>query len=322
MSAISVIVPVYNVEKYLNKCVKSVLAQSYPDFELILVDDGSADNCPAMCDEFAEEDSRVRVIHKENGGLSSARNAGVEQAGGDFVFYLDSDDYIEETALEELLFAQKETGADIVVGNYYYTYDDHESLAEVFEKPVRQFSNQDAMLQLVTGKIQTFAWGKLIRKKAAKKYRFPEGKLFEDHFWTHRIFADAESVTVIEKPIVHYLQRNESISYSVTLKRLDVLDGWAVRKEFLQKNYPSFIKSYMVHITGQFLNLAWLCLVKMKKDKKEAFGVLRNFSFECDLMQYAENGNKALIKAINRGLLPYALCAVRKRIMLLLKRNQ
>lgn len=309
MAAVSVIIPVYKVEKYLRRCAESVLAQDEIDFELILVDDGSPDCCPAMCDEFARADARVKVIHKENGGLSSARNVGTAVACGDFIFYLDSDDYLEDGALRSILNTQKETASDVVVGNYFYTYEDHENLAAPNHGAVLHLTNQEAMERLVTGKIQTFAWGKLIRREIAQKYAFPVGRLFEDHFWTHLIFAEAQKVAVMDKPLVHYIQRDESISYSINLKRLDILDGWRERENFIREAYPSMLQPYMEHIASRFLEVAWLCQTKMQTNKCSAFDKLRQFNTDTGLLQYAHGYDRFQIQTLQMSRFLYFVVA-------------
>lgn len=314
MEKISVIIPIYNVEKYLEKCVNSVLRQTYMDLEVILVDDGSPDNCPAICDELAGTDSRIRVIHQKNGGLSSARNTGTAAANGEFIFYLDSDDYLEDDALSTVMAVQKETGSDVVVGNYYYTYGDHEDQAVPYNGAVVQLSNSEAMEQLVTDKIQTFAWGKLIRREIAQKYEFPEGKLFEDHFWTHLVFAEAQKVTVIDKPLVHYIQRDESISYRYDLKRLDILDGWRARKVFLSQYYPDLLPPFFEAIAHNILNLAWLCLKQMSQNRSEALRILSTFSQENALLQYARKSDVCMLKSLNAGQISYIICALANKL--------
>ncbi len=267
---ISIVIPVYNVERYLKDCMESVLAQTYIDFQVILVDDGSTDGCPGICDAYAAQDMRVQVIHKVNGGLSDARNAGTEKAAGEWIFYLDSDDYLEKNALETLAKLQQEYRSDIVIANYSYHYDDHEDIAETPYRMTTEFDNHSAMEALITGKIQNFAWGKLIRVDIAKKHTFPKGKIFEDHYWTHEVFAEADTVAFCPVPLVHYRQRRNSISYMMNIERLDILDGWNVRMEFLEKNYPDLVIEYKEFTARQFISFAWLVMTRMRGKEKKA----------------------------------------------------
>lgn len=315
MPCISVVVPIYQVEKYLHRCVESIRNQSVKDIEIILVDDGSPDDCPRICDELAAIDKRIRVLHKKNGGLSSARNAGVDLATGEYVFYLDSDDYIESTTFEELLAVQKSTEADIVLCNYYYSYPDHEMAANLDFNETAILSTYEAMEALVSGRIQNFAWGKLTRREIAQKHRFPEGKLFEDTYWAHLIFADADQIAILNKPLVHYVQREESISFTFTMKRLDVLDGWQVRKDFLEESYPDLVQKWMTHVSSAFVGVAWLVLTRMKKDKWKALRKLRRFSRENSLEDYADQSQKGIITALNKNNLCYIYTALKEKII-------
>lgn len=299
---ISVIIPVYNVEKYLKDCMESVLAQTYTDFQVVLVDDGSIDGCPGICDAYAERDARVNVIHKANGGLSDARNAGTEAAEGDWIFYLDSDDYLEQNALETLVNIQKEYQSDIVVGNYSYLYEDHEDTSQTPYKGICVLNNHDAMEALITGKIQNFAWGKLIRADIAKRHLFPKGKIFEDHYWTHEIFAEVGTVVFCPSPLVHYRQRQNSISYTMNPERLDILEGWKIRTEFLGKDYPDLVIPYKEFIAKQFVSLAWLVMRRMKgEERKLAEERMVDFLHIFSVSEIQDEKTKCYIKAFYKN---------------------
>lgn len=305
---ISVVIPVYNVEKYLKDCTESVLAQTYTDFQVVLVDDGSTDGCPGICDAYAEQDARVKVIHKTNGGLSDARNAGTESAEGDWIFYLDSDDYLEQNALETVVNIQKEYQSDIVVGNYSYLYEDHEDTAQTPYNGICVLNNHDAMEALITGKIQNFAWGKLIRADIAKRHSFPKGKIFEDHYWTHEIFAKANRVVVCPVPLVHYRQRQNSISYTMNPERLDILEGWKIRTEFLEKNYPNLVTPYKEFIAKQFVSLSWLVITRMKgKDKKAAVNRMADYLAEYDFSNISDANTTRLLNTFKKNRLLFAV---------------
>ena len=311
---VSVVIPVYKVEKYLSECVESVMDQTYEDIQIILVDDGSPDLCGQICDRYAERDPRVLVIHKENGGLSDARNAGMKESAGEFIYFLDSDDRIEPDTIERLVEVQRRTDADLVFSGFYYTYPDREDRAEDRFGAERLFTNAEAMQALAEGSIQTFAWGKLVRSAIAKRYKFPAGKLFEDHFWTHRVLGDAKRVVFAAGGFVHYRQREDSITFSYDLKRLDILKGWYCRIRFFEKSYPKLASLYKRRVAGDFVNLAWLVLTRMRKDRREAFGRLRAFSKKTGLAAYAEEKDRKLIRAIEKNGLCYAGAAVWRRL--------
>lgn len=312
---ISVIIPVYNVEQYLPQCVESILAQTYQRLEIILVDDGSTDGSGRLCDALVQRDKRVRVIHKPNGGLSDARNAGTEACNGEFVFYLDSDDYLEQDAIMALVSIQSESQAEIVIGNYSYTYADHEDIAQPDTGTIQKYTRKEAISLLMQGKLQTFAWGKLIRADIAKRHPFPLGKLFEDHFWTHLVFQDCETAVYSSKPMVHYRQRENSISYTFNLKRLDIIEGWQERIAFLQREYPDMVEEYLHRCAGDTVSLAWLVLTRMRKNKKQGFMKLRKFIAEYRLEQYSEGKVKVLLTSLRKGNIQYSGRALLNRLL-------
>lgn len=312
---ISVIIPVYNVEQYLPQCVESILAQTYQRLEIILVDDGSTDGSGRLCDALAQRDGRVRVIHKPNGGLSDARNAGTEACNGEFVFYLDSDDYLEQDAIMALVRIRSESQAEIVIGNYSYTYADHEDIAQPDTGTIQKYTRKEAISLLMQGKLQTFAWGKLIRADIAKRHPFPLGKLFEDHFWTHLVFQDCETAVYSSKPMVHYRQRENSISYTFNLKRLDIIEGWQERIAFLQREYPDMVEEYLHRCAGDTVSLAWLVLTRMRKNKKQGFMKLRKFIAEYRLEQYSEGKVKVLLTSLRKGNIQYSGRALLNRLL-------
>lgn len=314
-SLISVIVPVYNVQQYLPQCVESILAQTYQRLEIILVDDGSTDGSGRLCDALAQRDERVRVIHKPNGGLSDARNAGTEACNGEFIFYLDSDDYLEQDAIMALVRIQSESHAEVVIGNYFYTYSDREDIAQPETGTIQKNNRKEAISLLMQGKLQTFAWGKLIRADIAKRHPFPVGKLFEDHFWTHLVFQDCETVVYSSKPMVHYRQRGNSISYTFNLKRLDIIEGWRERIVFLQQEYPDMVDAYLHRCAEDTVSLAWLVLTRMEKNKWQGFLKLREFIVEYQLEQYSEGNVKVLLTSLRKGNIQYSAWALLNRFL-------
>lgn len=212
---ISVIVPVYKVEKYLKRCVDSILAQTYPCLEVILVDDGSPDGCPAICDEYAREDRRVRVIHKENGGLSDARNAGIDAAKGNFLGFVDSDDYVHPRFYELLLQVLKEEGADIA-GCDVKKVCETEKIKESERQPVQRavYSGREATANLYDAQMylkSVVAWNKLYKKELFEEIRFPKGKLHEDEFTSYKLLYQSESVVYIDRAYYFYFQREDGI---------------------------------------------------------------------------------------------------------------
>lgn len=236
---ISIIVPIYKVEPYLNKCVQSIVDQSYRNLEIILVDDGSPDYCPAICDVWAEKDSRIKVLHKENGGLSDARNAGLAIATGEYISFIDSDDYIALDFIAKLYAAIMQTGADIAECATAYVDGDGNILRNRNAAPAAEMDKLEALRRLVLedGVYQT-VWNKLYRRELIDGILFEKGKYHEDDFWTYQVFDRMEKLTLVDKPLYFYLQRSGSIiGAGYTPKRLDGLEARALRMEYLQK-YP------------------------------------------------------------------------------------
>ena len=234
---ISVIVPVYKVENTLKRCVDSILNQTYTDFELILVDDGSPDNSGKMCEAFAENDSRIKVIHKENGGLSSARNAGLDIAQGEYVCFVDSDDYVAENYLALLHSAAEREQADLVIGGYEMVYPD--GTCEKEFQPSKLYEGKEAAYalcrELDTG-VYVVAWNKLYRKKLWEKERYPVGRVYEDMSMAHRILWLSKRTVIIEDIIYYYVQNPLGITHNKDEKvYLDLLKAMQDRTDFFSK---------------------------------------------------------------------------------------
>ena len=223
---LSIIVPVYKVENYLPKCIDSILAQTFTDFELILVEDGSPDNCPALCDAAAEKDARVRVIHQKNGGLSAARNAGLDAARGAWVGFVDSDDYIAPEMYEVLYQAVQSTGADLALCDYAEVDEAGvpcQSMHVRLEKKV--FAGQDLLKNATDSMIQP-AWNKLYRRAVFAQLRYPEGKLNEDLFLIPEVCLQIQKAVVVPKALYYYVQRGGSImNESKTLRHYDAAEA-------------------------------------------------------------------------------------------------
>ena len=239
---ISVVVPIYNVEKYLHKSIESILNQTYRNLEIILVDDGGTDNCPAICDEFAKNDERIKVIHKKNGGLSDARNAGVEIASGEYIGFIDSDDYIKPDMYEKMLARLKETGADIVVCNYACVREDGTLIEERNQNASVEdgvFTSKEAVEKLCGNNYEYWvtAWNRLYKAEVAKAVPFPKGKIHEDEFTAHLFYDHAKLVAGISEPLYQYVIRENSImtkKYSV--KNLAYVEALNQRIHYCMKH--------------------------------------------------------------------------------------
>ena len=240
---ISVIVPVYNVQPYLVQCVESIRTQTFCDLEIILVDDGSSDECPRLCDEYAAKDARIKVIHKSNGGLSDARNAGVKIAVGEWIYFADSDDWLESDAIEKLYGFAITNDCNVVQGNMYYVYSDHMLYRKVCrrERKANVLSRDEAMRELIINdRVKNFAWGKLYKAELIKDLEFPVGWFFEDCFWQHRVVDRVCKYGIIDVPLYYYRQREDSISSTSSEKIKDLLDGYGCRLVFIRVHYPQY----------------------------------------------------------------------------------
>ena len=251
---ISVVVPVYHVEIYIERCVESLLRQTYSHLEIILVDDGGDDMCPQICDRYAKKDARVKVIHKKNGGLSDARNAGVRAATGKYLAYVDSDDYIRPDTYEKMLDALRREKADIVVCNYEAVTDQGQSITEKNQKmdiADRVYSSKEAISNLCGPNYHYWvtAWNRLYKIEIARAVSFPVGKIHEDEFTAHLFYDKAEKIAGISEPLYKYVIRENSImtkKYSV--KNLAYVEAVTNRTEILY---------------GTWSGRSWTCILAM-----------------------------------------------------------
>lgn len=236
---ISVIVPIYKVEKYLNKCIESIVNQTYENLEIILVDDGSPDNCPKMCDEWATRDSRIKVIHKKNGGLSDARNVGLKLATGDYVAFVDSDDWVASDFLEILINAAIQNHAQIAASGIVKIDTQNQSFCgKRYEQKV--FTPEQAIQTIMSGEgFHAVAWNKIYRKDLFEGIIYPVSKLHEDEFVTYRLMDRANRLVLCQDAIYYYWQRSGSIMSTWSENHLDALEAALGRLHLLQTKYPN-----------------------------------------------------------------------------------
>ena len=227
-SLISVIVPVYKVEPYIRQCIDSIVNQTFRNLEIILVDDGSPDDCGNICDEYATKDKRIKVFHKQNGGLSDARNYGVARATGEYLSFVDSDDWIEPDMFEALVNVAENNKSDIVICGIYNEYPNRKEVATCEEKI---FVHDQFYLgkALIDGLIAVYAWNKLYRRTCFSDISFPYGHVFEDISIMHKIFMNVITVVCVSKPLYHYrMNRQNSINRTYSMDNLT--DYWLAHK--------------------------------------------------------------------------------------------
>lgn len=264
MIRFSIIIPIYKVEKYLNKCVNSVLKQTYSNLEIILVDDGSPDNCPKMCDEYLKKDNRIKVIHKENGGLSSARNAGLDIAKGDYILFVDSDDYVDYSLCEEIL-SYFHDDVDIVAFEYEKFYDNNisniKSQMNDNEISVIELNNNDTYMNYLNRKIFTqMAWDKMYRSSVINELRFIEGRLAEDLSMAYYLFGRSRKSVFVNRSLYHYYIREDSIMGVAGFNLVrDAYLGEIETYNFSIKNYPTLTKE----ANSRFLNQSMKFYLKL-----------------------------------------------------------
>ena len=278
---ISVIVPIYNVEKYLRKCIDSISNQTYRNLEIILVDDGSPDNCGKICDEYAKEDKRIRVIHKKNGGLSDARNAGIDIATGKYITFIDSDDYIENDYVNYLYDLIKKYNCDISICAYKLKVED--KINDFGKKYCEEKMTTEKCLErmLCERGFTVSAWAKMYKSDLFNDVRFPIGKICEDNGTTYKLIKKCKNIIYGNIGKYIYIVRDDSIMNSkFSLKKMDLIELTDIMAEELDKDFP-ILKDAII-----------------KRKMQSRFSVLRQILFSCDKenMKIAVKIRKELIK--------------------------
>ncbi len=258
---VSVVISIYNVENYLDRCIASVVNQTYENLEIILIDDGSPDKCPVICDEWAEKDSRIKVIHKKNAGLGMARNTGIDNATGDFIFFFDSDDYVDLKIVEKCVESACRTNSDVVIYGRNELYED----GTVIEKRVRadkDFYEEDLIKKILLPGMFTYdmgfgvsAWGKMFSLDKIKKHelRFKSEKeiISEDAYFTLEFFSLVSAASIVPEGLYYYFKRSNSLSRSFKKDRQEKNNVFLLRSlELIEnKGLPSEVS---VHLTARY----------------------------------------------------------------------
>ena len=269
-SLISVIVPVFQVAQYLDRCVSSIVNQTYRNLEIILVDDGSPDACPQMCDEWAKRDDRIKVLHKENGGLSDARNAGLREAHGSLIGFVDSDDWIAPEMFERLKKAIDQDGSDIAACSIKMVWESNgeERMLTVQENCV--LNRHEAQKELLNeNKLKQPACSKLYKRSTIGDVFFEKGKYHEDVYWSYQVTGNADKVSIIDYIGYYYWQRGNSImGETYSLKRLDVIEAVCRRYEYIKVEFPELSTQAKRSIRNNCIYHAQLALSYLPKDEK------------------------------------------------------
>jgi len=281
---ISVIVPVYRVETYLGRCVDSILLQTYQNLEIILVDDGSPDNCPALCDDYTIKDKRVQVIHQNNLGLSGARNSGIEASHGEYLAFVDADDYLSPDFVKSLYEVMEKTNATI--GQCRFAYVKGEALPESHNEIWKIFRGESLMEQLYGPEEEAtyfvVAWNKLYRRELFQKIRFPQGRIHEDEATTYYLFHEAKKLTFLEQPLYGYFTENTgSITAKFSRKRLQWLTAHEERITFFKENgYETLLPKAYRKLLDACITFYFRCTDEVEdaaEIRKELKGCLQNY---------------------------------------------
>lgn len=273
---ISVIVPIYKVENYLKKCIDSIVNQTYKNIEILLIDDGSPDNCGIICDEYAKKDERIKVIHKENGGLSDARNYGIEASTGDYIIFIDSDDYVSESMCENLLICALENNADIVSCNFKEIYVDNNK-EKINKQSIKESLEVYTNLEVIYKYFFDYTvdinvvWNKLYKRELFFKresIRFPKGKLHEDDYTICKLYYYANKIVIINDVLYYYIRRCDSITGNFSdINILDKIDAIIEHYNFA-KNKETKLK-YIIQAKGIDYYKDYLCIKSSKKINKK-----------------------------------------------------
>lgn len=306
---ISIIIPVYNVEKYLERCVKSVIDQTYKNLEIILIDDGSTDNSGKLCDELAKLDDRIVVIHKPNGGIADVRNRGLKEAHGEYIGFVDSDDYIDINMFETLYNLSENNNADISIVSFYEYYNG-KLIGVRDSENLEIMSKVEAIKELlIDTKIQSYTWNKLFKRELFDGIEFPLNKNFEDIAILLLIFEKAEKIALLEKPLYYYLRRDDSIIGKRSSKTyIDHLEVIYDKYMYLKDKYPE-IEIYNAY--NYVISLLWGYTIITAFDLDEAYAKIgKNYEllkeiineYGDELINKLDNYNKSILYMMLLGL--------------------
>lgn len=294
---VSIVVPVYNVEQYIHRCVNSILSQTYSLIDVILVDDGSPDQCGSICDSYAKKDKRVRVIHKSNGGLSDARNAGTKIAKGKYITYVDSDDWIANTYVEVLLRALHEHGATMSICTLLRC--NTEKVEKKVEYSVCCYKTEDALEKMLyQTAFDNSASGKMYPTELMRVNLFPVGKLFEDLFTIYKVLANCTLVAFVDMPLYYYwINQNGIMHTNFSSRVFDEIEAADEIVKFIEKNYPGIISAAYARKFSCYSQVyRWMpeeIDEELEKKKKDIWNFINKYKFKMILDNKARKKNRA-----------------------------
>lgn len=268
---ISVVVPIYNVEEYLSNCIDSILNQDYSNLEIILVDDGSTDNSGEISDKYAQNNKNITVIHKNNGGLSSARNAGLKKSNGKYIIFIDSDDWIDTKMISTLYDLIKNNNAEIAICGFLRTDGSDDKIQDNSKaKNIKTYTNMEAMLQLYNKECLTefvVAWNKLYNIRLFNDIEYPEGKIHEDEFTTYKLFYKSKNIVYTDEKLYNYrITPNSIMNKAFNKNRLYALEAFKERTEFARNIGDN---EFYMETLKRYCNLCIDCYSKCKSYLKD-----------------------------------------------------
>ena len=326
---ISVIIPVYKVEKYLRRCLDSVVNQTYRNFEVILIDDGSPDACGQICDEYSRKYPFIKTIHQENQGQAAARNHAMQLVTGDYIAYIDSDDFVESDYLEYLAGLMKKHDADIAIGGFRYIYENKVSgikpgeSGKAADETEAVLSPEEALIRMNYSKgFGATMWAKLFRKQLIEKHPFPEGQIYEDLAVMYQIIGDSGRIVYGSRKIYYWVQREGSTMRSAFSERqMKGIDAAKAQLEYIENKFPAAVPAAKARYTGKVMELVKIALAS--KDSKPAFKKLRSkLLYYRDVMadRKVKRSLKIRMAAVRSGYYPakiiFAMHEYAKRIKL------
>lgn len=284
---ISVILPIYNVEKYLEKCLKSVINQTYKNLEIILVDDGSKDNSPKICDEYAVKDKRIVVIHKSNGGLSDARNAGIEIAKGKYITLIDSDDYVEEDYVQFLYQLIKENNAEMSICSHTVLYTNGTRIEKETGEHLVLDPKTTLEKILYDEGIDLSAWAKMYKKELFDNVKYPKGRIFEDAATTYLLIDKCKKIVLGSESKYYYIIRDNSITTKgFSPKKMQLIDSTQEMCDYVKNKYPDLEKA-----ADRRLMYAYLATLSQLANCKDKYPEEQK-----KLMEYIKQNRKKALK--------------------------
>lgn len=319
-SCVSIIVPIYKVEEYLSECIDSLVNQTYKNIEIILVEDGSPDGCPQICDDYAQKDKRIKVLHKKNGGLSDARNKGLDICSGEYIMFVDSDDIIHKEMVERLVLTLKEKKVEIVECSVI-KFSHSIVTPKYVEKQIDIYNQIDALRELILDNaFHQTVWNKIYTKDVIGDNIFPVGKCNEDEFWTYRVFANANKVAFLSDSLYFYRQRETSIIHNqYSIKRLDALEAKLIRQRFIEIYFPELKDIAKYNLLMSCLYAGQMVIQDMdKKDQKVAWSIIvkihRSIAIKDDILKNDEIPMKQRIWCLISKISLRITCRIRNRL--------